>query len=133
MEKVEDKAGFPAQNNIKGFDLKGLYSLEIITDMVAGQVQILRPVTEHGVRDVSRPIRFFSNVTVTHGQRPYQVNFEIPAKSLDEALALFPDEGVKAAAVFLDKLEGDRIKAALQGKQQGAPLGGGPKLHIPPH
>lgn len=133
MEKVEDKAGFPAQNNIKGFDLKGLYSLEIITDMVAGQVQILRPVNEHGVRDVSRPIRFLSSATVNAGMRPYTVQFEIPAKSLDEALAKFAEESTKACMLFLDKLESDRIKQSLAGQRTAAPLPGSPKIHIPPH
>ncbi len=126
----DDKAGFPAQNNIKAFDLKGLYSLEIVTDMVAGQIQRLTPVNEHGVRDTSRFVRFFSTVTVSHGGRPYQVNFEISAGSLSDALAKFAEEGSKAAMEFLERLESERVKAQLTGQRSSAgPLA--PKLVLP--
>ena len=129
MDKPDDKPGFPAQNQIRAFDVAGLYVLEIVTDMVAGQVQKLTPVDEHGVRDVGRSVRFFSTVTVNHGSRPYNVPFELPAKSLSEALAMFSDEGAKAAMAFLDKLETERVRSQLQGQRSGA--GPMPKLVVP--
>lgn len=118
-EKVLDVKD-STQNLIKAFDLRGLYEMECYTDMVAGQIQKFTPVNEHGVRDTTRFVRFFSSVTVNQGGRPFTLQFEIAAKSLSEAFSLFQKEATKAAMEFLDRMESERMRRNLVGGKLAA-------------
>lgn len=100
--------------NVADFNRGELYSTEIITGN-AGDIHILRPVDEHGVRDTTRSIRFFSSITVTFRGQPIPVRFEIAATSLSEALAKWKDTAIEEGELFLQRLSSQYTQAQLAG------------------
>lgn len=116
----DDKAGSAFNNAVKGFDVNALVLVEVYADPAAGEIRKLTPVNEHGVRDTTRFVRFYSNITLLAGGRQLRVDFEIPAGSLSEAIEKFPVEAAKAGADYLEKLEQAQMRARLQGQTAAA-------------
>ncbi|MGH8287742.1 MAG: hypothetical protein ACREV7_01750 [Steroidobacteraceae bacterium] len=77
-------------------DPAGLYQEEIFTDRRAGTVRRLTPVTAHGAVDPQRPVLFSGQTQLLTPAGVLPLVFEIEARTLEEALAKFP-EGVNAA------------------------------------
>ncbi len=71
-------------------DRKGLYREETFTDLKAGSIQALTPVTEDGSVDDSREPLFMGEAHLMSPSGPLPVRCEIDAKTLTEALDKFP-------------------------------------------
>lgn len=101
---------------LKDFNATQLYVQETVVDLAAGEITVLTPVTAGRVRDVERPIRFFSSLTVTMQGMPRLVRFEIPAATLEEALSKWADLAMAAGEKFVAEAEKNMLRGALTGK-----------------
>jgi len=77
-------------------DAAALYREEIFTDRKVGTIRQLTPVKDDGSPDPARPIVFVGEAQILTAVGALPLNFEIPAKSLDEAVKKYA-EAVKVA------------------------------------
>lgn len=77
-------------------DRTSLYREEIFTDRRAGTIRRLTPVTADGAPDAARPMLFSGQTQLLTPAGILPLAFDIEAKTLDEAIAKFPD-AVKVA------------------------------------
>lgn len=77
-------------------DRASLYREEIFTDRRAGTLRRLTPVTADGAPDAARPVLFSGQTQLLTPAGILPLAFDIEAKTLDEAIAKFPD-AVKVA------------------------------------
>ncbi|MBS5216518.1 MAG: hypothetical protein KHY61_00170 [Sutterella wadsworthensis] len=68
-------------------DPKSLVREEIISDRRVGSLRVLTPILVDGTRDESRDIVFLGEAQIMTQVGPIPINFEIPAKTLAEAVA----------------------------------------------
>lgn len=102
-------------STIAGFDAGTLYEKHEYSDLKAGIIGKFVPVDKHGVRDVSRPVMFTSDITLNYGGRPMQVGFIIEgAVDLAAAIEMFPAAAAKAGNDQLEALEKARLQHDLQ-------------------
>ena len=80
-------------------DANSLYREEIFTDRKAGTLRRLTPIKIDGTTDASRAVLFSGQTQLLTPAGVLPLVFDIEAKSLDEALRLFPD----AVKVALDE------------------------------
>lgn len=110
-------------------DPASLYREEIYTDRRAGTIRRLTPVTVDGATDAARPVLFSGQTQLLTPAGVLPLAFEIEAKTLEEALAKFP-EGVNAALEqAIDEAREMRREAASRivvPEVGGAGLGPGP-------
>lgn len=108
-------------------DPNGLYREETFTDLRAGSVRRMVPVTRDGKDDPSRPAIYEGHASLMTQRGPLPLQFHIDASSLEEALAKFPDAAKQALVETLEQLR------RLQREQQssivvpgaGGGMGGG--------
>lgn len=103
----------PTKNTLLGLDPGGLYEHTLIVDPEHGEITILTPVTVGHLRDVSRPRRFFSSVTVTVRGTPRQIRFEIEAGSLAEAVQKWLETAGAVGQKAIEEIEAQMFKSAL--------------------
>ena len=72
------------------FDTNSLYREEVFTDRTAGTIRRLTPVLLNGDPDPARPVLFSGQTQLLTPGGVLPLGFEIDAKSLDEAIGLFP-------------------------------------------
>lgn len=77
-------------------DLNNLYRQETYTDLGLGTIQCLRPVTADGADDAARKPIFMGTAQIMTPHGPIPVQCEIPAGTLREACAAFPEAIQKA-------------------------------------
>lgn len=108
-------------------DLKGLYREETFTDRRVGTLQRLTPVTASGADDTTRTVLYVGQTQVLTPAGALPLSFEVPAKSLDEAVAQFGEQAKQALERTMRRLEEMRREQAssiiVPG---GAPPAGGP-------
>ena len=110
-----------------------LYLEEVFTDRRVGTMQRLTPVTSNGEPDESRTILFVGQTQVLTPAGSLPLSFEIPADSLEGAVAGFGAAAENAVQDTMKKLEEMRREAASSiivpgsegGGMPGAPGGGG--------
>lgn len=98
---------------LKPIDAANLWIMDVFTDMANGEIKVLTPVTDQSTRDANRRIKFYSSCTIAHRGRPLVVSFEIPADSLEQALANFQAAGEKAAQEYAQKLKDMDMRASI--------------------
>jgi hypothetical protein len=117
-----------------------LYLEEVFTDRRVGTLQRLTPVTTDGSRDPSRPVLYVGQAQVMTPAGALPLSFEIPADSLDEAVAAFGRAAEGAVTETMQRLQEMRREAAGSlilpesgGGGFGTPPGmaGGGKIRIP--
>ena len=99
----------------------GMYREEVFTDNAVGTIRRLTPVTAAGDSDPSREETFVGNTQVMTNAGPMPLNFEIPAKSLAEAIAGF---GPAATEAFEQTMEELREMQRQQASSIVVPRGG---------
>lgn len=77
-------------------DRTSLYREEIFTDRRAGTLRRLTPVSADGAPDGARPVLFSGQTQLLTPAGILPLAFDIEARTLDEAIAKFPD-AVKVA------------------------------------
>ena len=105
-----------------------LYTEEVFTDRRVGTIQRLTPVSANGDPDASRKVLFVGQTHVLTPAGSLPLSFEVPADTLEEAIAQFGAEAEKAMADTMKKLEEMRREAAssiiVPGADGGAMPGG---------
>ena len=81
-----------------------LYREETFTDRRAGTLRRLVPVDAQGRDDASRPVVYEGHASLMTPGGALPLQFEIEAKSLDDALKQFPDIARQALEQTLDEL-----------------------------
>jgi hypothetical protein len=100
-----------ADPNIE-MDQTALYREESFTDRRVGSLQRLTPVTRDGQTDDSRPVLFVGQTQVLTPAGALPLNFEVEARSLEEAIAKFGDHAKQALNDTMRRLEEMRREQA---------------------
>ena len=132
-QRPEDRGGDPKM------DTASLYREEIITDRKVGTLRVLTPVKSDGTADTKRETLYVGEAQLMTSVGALPINFEIEAKTLDEAVAGFGDAAKEAVERTMKDLQELRRQAASsivvpQGGMGGLPGGGlgpGGKIQIP--
>ena len=119
----------PTAENLS-VDITNLFREETYSDLRAASIRVLTPVNTDGSVDPSRTRHYIGDTTLMTQMGPIPVQFEIPAETLQQAFAQFP-EGVREAIERLNERakemareEASRI--VVPGKLPGGGLGGLP-------
>ena len=131
--KPDERAGDPKM------DTASLYREEIITDRKVGTLRVLTPIKSDGTADAKRETLYVGEAQLMTSVGALPINFEIGAKTLDEAVAGFGDAAKEAVERTMKDLQELRRQAASsivvpQGGMGGLPGGGmgpGGKIQIP--
>jgi len=108
-------------------DGKGLYREETFTDRRVGTLQRLTPVTPSGADDPARTVLYVGQTQVLTPAGALPLTFEVPATSLDDAVAKFGDGAKQALSRTMRRLEELRREQASSIIVPGtAPSVGGP-------
>jgi hypothetical protein len=107
-------------------DRTNLYREETFTDRRVGTLQRLTPITPSGDTDTARPVLYVGQTQVLTPAGALPLSFEVPAKSLDEAVTQFGEMAQEALARTMRRLEELRREQASSIIVPGsAPPGGG--------
>ena len=93
-------------------DANALYIEESFTDRRVGAIQRLTPVTRSGERDAARPIIYLGQTQIMTPAGALPLSFEIPADSLEGAIAQFGKRAEEALQDTMKQLEELRREAA---------------------
>jgi hypothetical protein len=118
----EDERGLEAT-----MDADALYREEIFTDRRVGTIRRLTPVTRTGEEDGSRAVAWVGQTQVLTPAGAMPLSFEIAAKTLEEAVAGFPDAARLAVEDTMRQIEELRREAAssiIVPEGGAGPLGG---------
>jgi hypothetical protein len=109
-------------------DSKSLYREETFTDRRVGTLQVLTPITPSGAADATRPVLYVGQTQVLTPAGALPLSFEVPATSLDDAVAKFGEGARQALARTMRRLEELRREQAssIIVPGGGAPPTGGP-------
>lgn len=108
-------------------DTTGLYREETFTDRRVGTLQRLTPVTASGATDTARQVLYVGQTQVLTPAGALPLSFEVPASSLEDAVAKFGDQAKEALARTMRRLEELRREQASSIIVPGtAPPGGVP-------
>lgn len=135
----------PSNNRLPeiNMDIASLYREEVLTDCKVGILRILRPIKADGSADDSRATVYSGEAQLMSTVGALPVAFDIPAKSLEEALASYKESAREAVERTVEELQELRRQAASSlvipqsGNLGGAPgmgsLGGmgGGKIQMP--
>jgi hypothetical protein len=86
-------------------DSKSIYREETFTDRRVGTLQRLTPITASGDTDNTRPVLYVGQTQVLTPAGALPLSFEIPATSLDDAIAKFGELAKEALARTMRRLE----------------------------
>lgn len=110
-------------------DTTGLYREETFTDRRVGTLQRLTPVTAAGATDATRPVLYVGQTQVLTPAGALPLSFEVPAVSLDDAVAKFGELAKQALARTMKRLEELRREQSSSIIVPGsAPPGGGGRM-----
>lgn len=106
-------------------DAAALYQEEMFTDRKVGAIRRLSPVKSDGSADTARAVLFIGQAEIMTNMGPVPINFEIEAKSLDQAVAGFAPAAAVAIERTVQQIQEMRRQAA---SQLVVPQGGMPNL-----
>src|SRR5215470_7716731 len=86
-------------------DSASLYREETFTDRRVGTLQVLTPITKTGAIDTARPVLYVGQTQVLTPAGALPLSFEVPAKSLEDAVTKFGDLAREALARTVRRLE----------------------------
>jgi hypothetical protein len=89
-----------------------LYLEEIFTDRRVGTIQRLTPVTATGQPDAAREVLYVGQTQILTQAGALPLSFEIPARSLGEAVEAFGEAAKVALQQTMERLEEMRREAA---------------------
>ena len=134
----------PEPKETPKMDAADLWKEEVFTDRKVGTIRRLTPVKADGTTDAARKPQYLGEASLYTPAGTLPLTFEIPADSLEKAVAAYGDSVQKAFQEAMDELQEMRRKASQSivipkggaaGLTGGAglPPGGLPpgKLHLP--
>lgn len=77
-------------------DPNALYREEIITDRRVGTIRVMTPIKKDGTTDTSRPVSYIGEAQLLTSLGTLPINFELEAKTLEEAVLKFSDAAKEA-------------------------------------
>ena len=110
-------------------DTRNLYREEAFTDLRAGSILRLTPVTAAGLDDATRPARFLARTQIMTDMGVLPIEAPIEAPSLNEAIAQFPQAVEKAIEELARRIEQRQREASsriVTPDQHARGGGGGP-------
>jgi hypothetical protein len=117
------------------FDATSLYREEIYTDRRVGTIRQLTPIRTDGTADAARATLFVGQISVMTPMGTLPISYEIPAKTLAEAIEKFPDGARAAMEDTMRELAQLRRESAssIVIPEPGAvpPPGGGGRIRMP--
>lgn len=108
-------------------DPAGLYLEEVFTDRRVGTIRRLSPVTELGAPDSARPAVFVGEAHVVTPMGTLPISFEIPARTLAEAVAGYAaaaEKGLEDTARQLEELRREQASSIVVPGAGGAGMPG---------
>ena len=135
-QRPDDRTGDPKM------DPKSLYREEMITDRKVGTIRVLTPIKSDGSSDASRQVAYIGEAQLLTSVGTLPINFEIEAKTLDEAVTRFAEVAKEAVERTMKDLQELRRQAASTivvpqggmgglGGLPGGGMPGGGKIQIP--
>ena len=135
-QRPDDRPGDPKM------DPKSLCREEIITDRKVGTIRVLTPIRSDGSTDSSRQVTYVGEAQLLTSVGTLPINFEIEAKTLDEAVTRFAEVAKDAVERTVKDLQELRRQAASSivvpqggmgglGGLPGGGMPGGGKIQIP--
>ena len=112
----------PGMLEIK-MDADNLYIEDTISDMAAGSIRRMTPITAEGAADIARPILFMGQAQVMSAMGPLPLQFQLDADDLAGAIALFPAAAEEAVQRMVEEI---KEMQRQQASQIVVPGGGGP-------
>ena len=126
-----------ARTGAPTMDATSLYREEIYTDRAVGMLRVLHPVTSAGAPDAARSTVYTGEAQLMTNVGPLPISFEIPGKTLAEAVANYADAAKEGVAHAMREIAEMRRQASSslvipQGGAlpPGGPFGGG-KIQMP--
>ncbi len=117
------------------FDTANLYREEMYTDRRVGTVRVLVPIKTDGTPDAARTTLYVGQISVMTPMGTLPISFELPGKTLAEALEKFADGARVAVDETMTELQQMRREAAssIVIPEPGAvpPAGGGGRIRMP--
>ena len=135
-QRPDDRSGDPKM------DAKSLYREEMITDRKVGTIRVLTPIKSDGSPDSGREVTYIGEAQLLTSVGTLPINFEIEAKTLDEAVTRFAEVAKEAVERTMKDLQELRRQAASSivvpqggmgglGGMPGGGMPGGGKIQIP--
>jgi hypothetical protein len=121
--RPDEMAGEPTM------DASSLYREEIYTDRKVGTIRVLTPVVASGAPDLGRPVVFVGEAQLLTTVGALPLSFEIDARSLEEAVARYPEaakEGFERAVQELQELRRQASSSIIVPDRGLGGLGPGP-------
>ena len=117
-----------------------LYLEEVITDLAAGTIRRLTPITASGAPDESRETLYMGQAQVLSAMGPLPLQFELAANNLDEAVEMFASAAEAAVRRMVDEIkelqrqQASQIVVPASGAVPGAggagPMPGGGRIQL---
>jgi hypothetical protein len=132
-------ASDPSRMGEMTMDVASLYREEIYTDRKVGTLRVLQPVRSDGSDDDSRTTVYQGEAQLMTNMGPLPINFDIDAKSLEEAIAGYAEAtkaGIERAMREIQEMR-RQASSSIVLPPAGATLGpggtlpGGGKIQIP--
>jgi hypothetical protein len=121
----------PGMTEIK-MDADNLYIEDTISDMAAGSIRRMTPITAEGAADIARPVLFMGQAQVMSAMGPLPLQFQLDVDDLAGAIALFPAAAEEAVQRMVEEIKEMQRQQASQivvpggpGPMPGGPGGGG--------
>ncbi|MFQ5410561.1 MAG: cytoplasmic protein [Anaerolineales bacterium] len=105
-------------------DGSNLYREETFTDLKVGSMRKLTPVRTDGAPDETRQVLFVAQTQLLSQMGPLPVSCEIPAETLEEALARYPAAVKQAVERMIDEVKQMQREQASQIVVPGVNPGG---------
>lgn len=105
-QRPDDRSGDPKM------DPKSLCREEMITDRKVGTIRVLTPIKSDGSPDSGREVTYIGEAQLLTSVGTLPINFEIEAKTLDEAVTRFAEVAKEAVERTMKDLQELRRQAA---------------------
>ena len=109
-------------------DADNLYREEVITDQKVGTIRVMTPITRGGAVDAKRALQFVGQASLLTPGGALPLNFDIPAKTLEEAVAGFAAAAAKGIEQAMEEIREYQRQQASSIVIPKGPLPGGGKM-----
>ena len=109
-------------------DLNDLWREEVITDRKVGTIRVLTPITAAGAVDAKRAVQYIGQAQILTPAGALPLSFEIPAKTLEDAVVNFSAAAQKGIEHAMEELRQIQREQASQIVIPKGPLPGGGKV-----
>lgn len=109
-------------------DLNDLWREDVITDRKVGTIRVMTPITAAGVTDAKRAVQYIGQAQIMTPAGALPLSFEIPAKTLEDAVVNFTVAAQKGIEQAMEELRQIQREQASQIVIPKGPLPSGGKM-----